>query len=140
MHWQYTSFVWLYLSAAVIAGGMGVYSWRHRKIPGATSFAIVEFSSALWSLANVLEKSRTDLSSILFFVNLAWTAVAILTPATLTLALEYAGFHHWLTRRRIAVIAAMPVLVALLSWTNSYHGLLRHSVFLRTVGSLTVLG
>ncbi len=140
MHWQYTSYIWVYLAAAVIAGGMGVYSWRHRSIPGAVSFAIVEFASALWSIANVLEKSRTDLPSILLFVNIAWTAVAILTPATLTLALEYAGFHDWLTRRRIALLAVIPVAMAILSWTNSYHGLLRHAVFLRTVNSLTVLG
>ncbi len=140
MYWQYTSFIWVYLAAAAIAISMGVYSWRHRNIPGAISFAVVEFSSALWSIANVLEKSRTDLASILFFVNVAWTAVAILTPATLTLALEFGGFNHWLTRRRIAVIAAVPVTMAVLSWTNSYHGLLRHTVFLRIVGTLTVLG
>ncbi len=140
MYWQYTSFIWVYIAAAAIAVSMGVYSWRHRHIPGAVSFAIVEFSSALWSIANVLEKSRTDLASILFFVNVAWTAVAVLTPATLTLALEFAGFTHWLTRGRIALMAAVPATMAALSWTNNYHGLLRHTVFLRTVGTLTVLG
>jgi PAS domain S-box-containing protein len=140
MYWQYTSFIWVYLAAAAIAVSMGVYSWCHRRIPGAISFAIVEFSSAVWSIANVLEKSRTDLSSILFFVNVAWTALAVLTPATLTLALEFAGFNYCLTRGRIAAMAAIPVTMAALSWTNNYHGLLRHGVFLRTVGTLTVLG
>src|SRR5215471_11387418 len=140
MHWQYTSFIWVYLAAAVISAGMGVYSWRHRHVPGSTSFAMIEFSSALWSTANVLEKSRTDLPSILLFVNIAWTAVAILTPSTLTMALEYAGFYHWLTKRRIALVAAVPATMAILSWTNSYHGLLRQTVFLRTVDSLVVLG
>src|SRR5579872_5895007 len=64
MYWQYTPYVWIYAVAALLGCGMGAYAWKHRNIPGAAPFAITQFSAALWSIANALESSRTDLPSI----------------------------------------------------------------------------
>ena len=99
MYWQYTPYVWIYAVASMFGFAMGAYAWKHRSIPGATPFAIVQFSAALWSIANALESSRTDLPSILFFSNIAFIGIVPLAPASLGIALQYTGRNQWLSRR-----------------------------------------
>src|SRR5436309_8989228 len=132
MHWQYTPYVWIYGVAALLGCGMGVYACRHRDIPGATPFAVLQFSSALWSIANALESSRTDLPSILFFSNIAFIGIVPLAPASLGIALQYTGRNQWLSRRNLALLSFIPVMTVLLSWTNHFHRLVRHDVVLKT--------
>jgi PAS domain S-box-containing protein len=139
MYWQYTPYVWIYAVAATLGCGMGAYAWKHRTIPGAIPFAVVQFSSALWSIANALESSRTDLPSILFFSNVAFVGIGPLGPATLGIALQYTGRNQWFSRRKLVLLSFIPVMTVLLSWTNSFHGLVRHDVVLKTAGRLTVL-
>src|SRR5437660_6267502 len=115
MYWQYTPYVWIYAVAAMLGCGMGAYAWKHRTIPGAIPFAIVQFSSALWSIANALESSRTDLSSILFFSNIAFVGIGPLGPATLGIALQYTGRNQWFSGRKLVLLSFIPVATVLLS-------------------------
>src|SRR5260221_320862 len=108
MHWQFTPYIFLYAAAALLRCGMGAYAWRHRTIPGATPFAIVQFSSAFWSLANGFECARGDLSSIVFFDNLAFLGIVILPPATLEIALQYTA-RQWPTKWKVALFSFIPV-------------------------------
>ncbi len=139
MYWQYTPYVWIYAVASMLGFGMGAYAWKHRSIPGAAPFAIVQFSAALWSIANALESSRTDLPSILFFSNIAFIGIVPLAPASLGIALQYTGRNQWLSRRNLALLSFIPVMTVLLSWTNRFHGLVRHDVVLKTADQLRVL-
>src|SRR5205807_1612471 len=139
MHWQYTPYVWMYGVAALLGCGMGTYALRHRAIPGATPFAIVQFCSALWSLANALESARNDLPSILLADNISFLGIVFLAPATLVMALEYTGHSQQLTKQKLVWLSLIPVVTLLLSWTDSFHGLMRHSVSLKAVGPLNVL-
>ncbi|HEY6328925.1 MAG TPA: histidine kinase N-terminal 7TM domain-containing protein, partial [Blastocatellia bacterium] len=141
MHWQYTVYLWLYIVAALLGCGIGAYAWRHRNIPAATPFAIVQFASALWALANGMECVRSDLSSILFFDNIAFIGIGTLAPATLAIALEYTGSNQWLTKRVIALLAFVPTVTVVLSWTDGFLGLgwVRHTASLKAVGTLKTL-
>ncbi|HWZ42849.1 MAG TPA: histidine kinase N-terminal 7TM domain-containing protein [Candidatus Saccharimonadales bacterium] len=138
MHWQFTPYIALYAFAALLGCSMGTYAWRHRTIPGATPFAIVQFASAFWSLANGIECARNDLSSILFFDNLAFVGIVILPPATLEIALQYSG-RQWPTKRKWVLFSSIPAITVLLSWTDGFHGLMRHTASLKAAGALNVL-
>ncbi len=139
MHWQYTPYLWMYVAAAVLGCGMGAYAWRHRSIPGAVPFAVVQFASAFWSLTNALEISRSDLRSILFFDNLAFIAIGLLSPATLAIALEYTGRTQRITKQNLILFLFVPAMTVLLAWSDRFHGLVRHTATLRTWGPLNFL-
>jgi PAS domain S-box-containing protein len=138
MHWQYASIVWIYVAGAVLAGWMAVYAWQRRTIPGAAAFALMQAAAALWSAGNALQTCRSDLPSILFFANLAWTGAVIEVPACLALALQYTGSGR-LSRRALFWQAFLPAITLVVVWTSNFHGLIRRSVYLRTAGSLKLL-
>src|SRR5205807_8304606 len=109
MHWQYTPIVWIYLAGAILASWMAVYAWRRRTIPGAAAFALMQLGAALWSAGYGMVAAHSDLPSILFFANVAWTGAAIEVPACLALALQYTGSGR-LSRRALFWQALTPAI------------------------------
>lgn len=138
MHWQYTSIVWIYVAGAVLAGWMAVYAWRRRTIPGAAAFALMETGTAVWSAGYALEICRSDLPSMIFYANVAWTGAAIEVPAILALGLQFIRAGKF-SRRTIFWQALLPAITLVIVWTSNFHNLVRHSMSVRTVGSLKLL-
>ncbi len=136
MHWQYAPVVWIYVSGAVLAGCMAGYGWRRRAVPGAAAFALMQTGAALWSAGYALVISHSDLASIEFFANVTWTGVVIEVPATLALGLQFIRSGK-LSRRALIWQSLVPAITLVLVWTNSFHGLIRHSIRLWTRGTLT---
>ena len=140
MHFQYTSYIWLLLASAALGGGLGVYAWRHRTVPGATPFAVLCLAAVVWAVTNALEMAGTDLPTKLFWANAQYLVYAILPLAWLALVVQYTGRGGWLTRSRMALLAIEPAIVVILAWTDKLHGLIRQNVYLDTAGSFPVIG
>jgi PAS domain S-box-containing protein len=138
MHWQYTPIVWIYVASAILTGWMAVYAWRRRSIPGAAAFALMQAGAALWSAGYALIICRSDLPSIVLLGNLTWTGVVIEVPAWAALVLQFTHPGR-ISRRVLFWQALMPAVTLVIVWTSSFHGLIRHSVSLRTVGSLKLI-
>ncbi len=138
MYWQYAPIVWIYLASALLAGWMAVYAWKRRAVPGATAFALMQAGAALWSAGYALVLCRSDIPWILFFANVAWTGAVIEVPACLALGLQFAKGRR-LSPRALAWQALLPAITLIVVWTSNFHGLIRHSVFLRTIGHLKFL-
>jgi PAS domain S-box-containing protein len=137
MHWQYAPIVWIYVAGAVLAGWMAIYAWRRRTIPGAAAFALMQAGAALWAAGYALVTCRSDLSGIVFFANVAWTGAVIEVPACLALGLQFTNSR--LSRRALFWQALLPAITLVVVWTSNFHGLIRHSVYLQTVGSFKFL-
>ncbi|HEV3041338.1 MAG TPA: histidine kinase N-terminal 7TM domain-containing protein [Candidatus Angelobacter sp.] len=138
MHWQYSPIVWIYVAGAILAGWMANYAWRRRTVSGAAAFALMQAGAALWSAGYALLLCRSDLPGILFFANVAWTGAVIQVPACLALGLQFTKPAR-LSRWALFWQALLPALTLVVVWTSDFHGLIRHSVSLRTVGSLNFL-
>src|SRR6266581_2558515 len=139
MHWQFTPYVFLVIASAVVSAAVAGFIWRRRPAPGATSFCLLMLAVAEWSLAYALELVSADLSTILFWDNIAWLGSAFAPTLWLIFALQYTGRTKWLTRRNIAILMIMPLVTLLLVGTNQFHGLVEGNIRLDTSGSFAGL-
>jgi PAS domain S-box-containing protein len=134
MYWQFTPYVLPVIASAVVSAAVAGFIWRRRPAPGATSFCLLMLAVAQWSLAYALELVRVDLSTILFWDNVAWIGSAFAPTLWLIFALQYTDRTKWLTRRNTAILMVEPLLILLLVWTNQFHGLVEDNFRLDTHG------
>ncbi|HEV2992008.1 MAG TPA: histidine kinase N-terminal 7TM domain-containing protein [Candidatus Angelobacter sp.] len=136
MHWQYGPIVLIYAAGAIFAGWMALYAWRRRATPGAAAFALMQVGAAVWSTGYALIISHSDLPSIEFFANVAWTGAVIVPPAWLILGLQFRS--GGVSRRTLLWQSLVPVITLFVVWTDNYHHLIRCWGPLHSVLSLTV--
>lgn len=140
MYWQYTHYIWPFLSSVVITTFTGIYAWRNRTVPGATPFAVLMIVAVVWSLGSLLELSGADLPTKILCANFRYLGVVAAPVVWLALALQYTGHDQLLTRRNLAFLAIVPLIAILLLWTNELHGLMRRDIHLVLIGSFSVIG
>ncbi|MFL7791746.1 MAG: histidine kinase N-terminal 7TM domain-containing protein [Anaerolineae bacterium] len=139
MDWQYTPYTFPLLMTAAIAATLALFAWRHRSAPGATPLAALMLAVAVWSTAYTLELGSPDLRTKIFWSNATYLGVVTAPLAWLALALQYTGNEKWLTRRRLILLAIVPLLTTALVWTNDLHHLLHTSIKLDTSGPYPML-
>jgi PAS domain S-box-containing protein len=139
MAWQFTPYVLPVVAAAVLCGGVALYAWRYRPLPGVAFLAGMMFIIALWSLAYTLELSSVDLPAKLFWAKLGALGGLAAPTAGLLFALHYSGCGHWVTRRRLLTLGVLPAITGFLLFTNEWHHAIWTDVRLATVRSLVIL-
>jgi diguanylate cyclase (GGDEF)-like protein/PAS domain S-box-containing protein len=113
-----------------IAVFMGVYAWNHRQIPGAFSFAGIFACITIWSIAYLLTLHSTDLAGKYFWMRFGYLGSAFMAFVWLIFTLDYVGHADWLTKKRFALLAFIPVVTVALAFTNNLHGLIWSRVWL----------
>lgn len=139
MNWQYTPIVWIYVASSFLAGWMAAFAWKRRHVPGAAAFAVMQASVAVAAGAYAVILCRSDLPSMLLLAKVGWTGVAVTVPSCLALGLQFAHAGRRFSRRELLWQALIPAITLVLVWTSDFHGLIRHSVYLKTIGSLKFL-
>ena len=120
----YDPHIWPALITVGLITFLAVYSWRHRKVPGARPFAVGSLFAALWALGTVLEISSQDFSTRVFWVKFETLWQMPTATAIMCFILVYAGFGRWLTRRNLILLAIPPLITLVLVITNDYHHLI----------------
>jgi PAS domain S-box-containing protein len=118
---------------------LALVMWRRRGAPGAVPLAMLTLGVAIWAVAYALSFAFVELSAQVFWYNFVYFGIGLLPASWLAFALEYVGLGAWLTRRRLALLAIMPVWVLVMVWTNDLHHLFRTEVYLTNIGSYKVL-
>ena len=139
MDWQYTPYVFPLLMTTAIAATLALFAWRHRSAPGATPLAALMLAVAVWSAAYALELGSVDLQTKIFWSNTTYLGVVTVPLAWLALALQHTGNGKWLTRRRLILLAIVPLLSTAMVWTNDLHHLFHVSIALDNSGPYPML-
>jgi PAS domain S-box-containing protein len=139
MHWQYTPYIWPLLASAAVMAALGMCAWRHRAVPGALPFTVLTLAIVIWSLAYALQLASVDLPAKRFWNQVQYPGNVAMPVAWLVLALQYTGRDRWLSRRRLAALAAVPLLTIALLLTNDLHRLVWRDVTLDTAGPFVLL-
>lgn len=140
MHFHYTPYLWLLAVSSAVIAILMVYAWRHRTVLGAAPFAATMLLVTICTVGNALEVAGADLPTKSFWANVQYLGYAGTPVGWLVLALQFTGRGHWLTRRRLAVLAIIPLITQVVVWTNDLHGLMRHHIYLDTSGPFPAVG
>ncbi len=124
MHLRFTPYAIPEAISAAILIWLVIVTWRRRSAPGALPFIVILLAAAIYSLSYMVELGSTDLSTAIFWNNVAWLGSVLLPAAWFAFALQYTGHSRWLTRRMVVLLAIVPLVTLLLVWTNTMYGLI----------------
>ena len=139
MHWQVTPYVLPLLITSAISVALALYTWRHRSMPGATSFVWLLLAGAWWSLAYALELGSIEKSAKLFWFKVAYPGIVSTPVAWLAFVLQNTGQEKRLSRRNLLLLALVPLVTLIMTWTSGMHRLFYSSARLDTSGSWPIL-
>jgi len=122
--YQYTPYIWPMVAAMGLAAAVGIYSWRHRSVPGAAGLAFLMFFSVLKLMASALGLTAGEFPAKVFWFLIERSFMFLGVLAALAFALGYAGLDAWLNRRTLTLLV-IPALISIpLSFTNDAHHLI----------------
>ncbi len=111
-----------------IATVVAVAAWRRRHVPGGRSLAALMAMLPLWSLASAPENGAIDVADKIFWAKVCYAGILSCPVFFFTFALEYIGLGRWLTRRTLALLFVVPVIIFGFVVTNEAHGLIWSSI------------
>jgi PAS domain-containing protein len=124
MAWQPSPYSYLLVLVAVVAVVVAFYGWRRRGTPGAVALVALMASVFVWSIEYAFEIAVVGLPAKTFWARVEYFGIASVPLAWLAFSLQYTRREGWLKGRKIALLAALPLLTLLLIWTNEAHGLI----------------
>ncbi len=113
----------IYLLIAVPYAWLGIYAWVRRPALAVVPFSGLMIALALWSFTYGMEIVYADLPRKLFFTNIEYFSVVLITILLPVFVLEYTGRSHLLTQRNRLLLLIIPGLALMMVWTNPYHHL-----------------
>ncbi len=130
------------LAISGLTAGMAIYSFRHRRQPGAVVFGWLTVSMTAWSLFYVLELTAPTLSGKMLATKLQYLGITSTPVLWFLFALKYTGHADWLTTNKRIALWIFPILTFGLILTNELHHLIYTDIGLDPQGypTLTVFG
>lgn len=139
MAWTLSPFTIVVVGGAVVATLVGVTAVRQRPDPMAWPLAVAMFAVAAWAIPHAVSFGFTSPARVAFWTRLQYPGTVLAPVAYLVVALRYAGYGRWLSRRTYGLLAVVPALTLVVVWTNPSHGLLWHSYSVARVYGATIL-
>lgn len=139
MGWTVSAFSIAVFGSSIVALGVGIAALRKRPDPMAWPLAMLMFAAAAWAVPHGIGLGYADVERVAFWHRLRYPGTVLAPVAYLVVALRYAGYERWLSRRVYALLLAVPALTVAAVWTNPYHGLFWQSLSVATVGGASVL-
>lgn len=133
---QYTVFVFVAPLSALFTLGVLLYAQLTYPSRETRLLSWLTISIMGWLVCNSLEVIMSSESSTLFWAKITYVFIATTPLAWLAFALRYAGLEHWLSWKRLAALAAIPLATILLALTNDWHMFLWRGYHYIPVGNL----
>ena len=122
-NYSYTPGIWPPLFTALFLLALCGYSWRRHSVPGALLFAIGSLLAAVWMAGSLMETAAVSPSERIFWLKFQLVLQVPAVTAITCFILEYAWPGRWLTRRNLALLSILPLLLLGLVLTNDLHQL-----------------
>ncbi len=106
------------LASAGVMATLGIYAWRQRRMPGAGAFALMAALTVAWSLEYSFHLLSATFTAKLFWDKLQIPLYAYMPLAMLMVTCRFTQTDRWMTRQRLLLLAAFPLLTSLIAWFN----------------------
>jgi PAS domain-containing protein len=123
MDWQHASYALPALGTAAVAATLAAQGWRRRGLPSGLAFALLMLAVTWWALGYALELGASELPTKLLGARAKYVGIVFTPVAWLAFITAFTGRDRWLTRRRLALAAIVPLATLAMVWTNERHGL-----------------
>ena len=121
--YPFPPYVWLILASAILHTTLALYAWRHRTVPGAISFAVLELFTTLFTLFTAGGTVATTPADMILCYKLEAISNAPTAVTVLYFALDYTTLNKRLTLRQLLLLAILPILTLVATATNDIHHL-----------------
>jgi PAS domain S-box-containing protein len=119
--------------------GLALFAWRYRSTLGAIPLVVLMGCVAWWSIGYAIQLGFIALWAKVVQSNINYIAIFIIPMAWLAFALQYSGYQKWLTRRILAMLSTVPIVLLVVIWTDSAHQWFRTDIQLAAVGQSFVV-
>ncbi len=139
------SLLWrcIYIFPSLIAAiGMmfvAVRTWRHRKQRGGLALWVFSVGAFVWAFFESLNFIGLPSEYIRFLWRLEAIGAALVPMAMIVSVINYFGYGHFLTKRRIALLSIIPACLLLAAWITPLNELVWRTVFMDQSGPLPLL-
>jgi signal transduction histidine kinase len=138
MAWQYHPLLLLFFVGGILASGIAVYSWLYVRRHGFSylvgGIGLLGVHDSVWAFAAALKTASTEVAPKLLFYKLEFLGSWAAPSLTVVIALAFIGWDHWLTRRTLATLAAVPVVGVVLVVLNPGQVMIVDPVLVRAGG------
>lgn len=140
MRYELVPNIWPLIASSFVTLFLGTYAFfRSRNAKGVRSFILSMLILTIWSVTNALEMCGADLTTKLFWANMQYISYCY-SPVTLfVLCAEFSGYDRYDEWKKVFWLAALPTVILLLVWTNTFHGLVRYDVHMDYSGLFPVI-
>jgi PAS domain S-box-containing protein len=131
-------FIALLLGPAILVP-LACFALARRQVRGASWYAILLLTIALWSLAYAWELSSDDLAAKMLALKTKYVGVVLVPPCWIGFVLSFVGHRPAHVRRRVLPIALVSALMLGFAWTDQWHGVFWGPMSLHEVDGYSVL-
>ena len=121
---QYTLFVLLAPFACALTLAIAIYSWRYRSTPTALPLGFTTAAVAAYVFFNTLELVNPYPSGTLFFAQICYVCIGVLTISWMAFSLVFSNHEAWVKSVLFRLLVVIPALTIIMVFTNSYHHLI----------------
>jgi diguanylate cyclase (GGDEF)-like protein/putative nucleotidyltransferase with HDIG domain/PAS domain S-box-containing protein len=139
MLWQSSFYVFLMLVAGFVSAIAAYLTWQRRPAPGSAPLVVVNLAGAAWAWLTALELTAGTLSAAVLFHKLTFLPIEVIGPALFVFAAEYTGRDRWVTTRKRALLAVVPIISLALVWTTPLQSLFWRALEMNASGSYMYL-
>lgn len=119
----FDSYLVALFAGTLIAIGVMIAAWRRRDAPGAIPLIVFTAACAWWMLCYAFSLVAPPGPERMAWFKLMFAGIVVIPIGFLGFALQYTNHGHRINFRLLVLLAIEPLLVNLLAWTDSYHGL-----------------
>ncbi len=121
---EHTPYTLPLIATATFATSLALFVLFRRPVPGRIAFATLMLAVTTWSVGYALEIGAAAYDAKVFWAKVQYIGIGAVPLLWFCFVMFFVGESEWLTARRFAGLAVIPVTTVALAWSNDSLGLI----------------